>query len=331
MRRACSGPSPGSPWWRTPQVRPRATCTRRTRRRAGGRRTAPTTSATSVTIACTRIPTRYPVSTPWSSWPPNPILNHVCGPSAWSHASWTVEYDERVVEARPQPHRPRDQARRRQQHTQVAQPEHAQVQPGRDPELGRDAARLVGRTGRQPAPSLDRAQQEADGHRDADRARRRGARAREPGQQRLVGFEQDERADREREEQRVGVARAVEEPTIRIEREAGDREDRGASFEPPRAPMRKEHQRREARDPGDDDQRERRVVDRPRQRPRDQRIAGEERDRRLHALDVRVAVIGDVDGTRCSRTCTSRRRRRSRRTRSFRARRAGSPRARRRP
>ena len=137
--------------------------------------------------------------------------------------------DERVVEARPQPHRPRDQARRRNQHTQVAELEHAQVQPGRDPELGRDAARLIRPASRQPAPSFDRAQQQADGHRDPDRARRGRARAGEPGQQRLIGFEEHERADREREEQRVGVARAVEEPAVRIEREAGDGEQRGAA------------------------------------------------------------------------------------------------------
>ena len=43
------------------------------------------------------------------------------------------------------------------------------------------------------------------------------SRAHEPRQQRLVGFEQQERADREGEEQRIGVPRPVEEPTIWID------------------------------------------------------------------------------------------------------------------
>ena len=64
---------------------------------------------------------------------------------------------ERVVEARPEPHRPRDQPRRRQQHAEVARSQHAEVQPGRDPELGRDAARLVGRrAGSPPRRSIAR-------------------------------------------------------------------------------------------------------------------------------------------------------------------------------
>ena len=165
-------------------------------------------------MACTRMAARYPVSTPCEQLPAEPDLEPRVRALGLVPRLLDRRVHERVVEARPQPapttrssptgasSTPRSRRR--------STPD---VEPGRDPEPGRERPSRVAVARGQPTASLDRAQQQTDGDRDADRPRRRRRRARETGQQRLVGFEQDEGTDREREEQRVGVARAVEEPT----------------------------------------------------------------------------------------------------------------------
>ena len=85
---------------------------------------------------------------------------------------------------------------------------------------------------RQSAVLLDRPKEKPDRHRDADRPCGGCGRAREAGEHRMVVLEEQERADGEREEQRVAVARAVQVPRVGVQREARDGDHCGPAFEP---------------------------------------------------------------------------------------------------
>ena len=208
---------------------------------------------------------------------------------------------KRVAEGQPQVGAPPDEAERRHEHPDVAQPEVTQglddVREGHPltphPRLG---------------PDLQQAHDETDRHRDADRPTGGRQRADEPGQPRVAPLEEQERAQHRQQEDRVGVHRRHDEERVGVEQEEQDRRPRTGGREPRRGPQSEEGGRGGAGQHGDEAAGDLGVApDEERDAAHEHRVGREEGDRRLLTRARRSTRPSRCRSTSSSRTASTRR------------------------